>query len=207
MRDDVVSVVAGGWSFREVSHDRVPGRVVAVNDAGLELKCKVDCIVTMDRLWTEHRWGQLQQRRPVLWARRSAVQNVRPTDGDREWLRVYENNEKTVIFDTDPFRLNGTNSGVCALNKAWQYRPRTLYLFGFDMCRSPEGVAYWYPPYPWVTQAKGATSNGRYDRWAMEFRAIAAQFDRIGTKVYNVSPHSKIIEFPRMSAASLGLTA
>jgi len=59
-----VSVVAGGPSFGQwLDHNRLPGTVVAINDAALRLMCRVHYAVSMDRLWTENRWEALREMR------------------------------------------------------------------------------------------------------------------------------------------------
>ena len=199
-RAKIISVVGGGFSFREVDHGLVPGFVIAANDAGLCLQRQVDEIVSMDRLWTEHRWEALQGIRTPTHLRRSAVQNVEWES--ESWAHVFDCDHTSVEFSDDPNTLNGTSSGTCALNRAYQLRPRKLFLFGFDMCRDINGNPYWYAPYPW-TKDTGGTSNGKYNAWAAEFNRIALAFAQIECEVYNVSRHSKIMCFPRLTPAQL----
>lgn len=189
----VVSVVAGGWSVNLVEHRRIPGHIIAVNDASFYLNASLDEIVSMDRLWTEYRWSWLKRRAVLTNLRRSAVQNL-STMGQEEWLNVFDCNHESVEFSNDWARLNGTNSGTCALNRAWQLRPKELYLFGFDMCLGPNGQRHWHPDYPYAY----TTSAGKFRSWVKEFKIIAAQFKLIGTKVWNVSERSEISAFPRM---------
>lgn len=204
MKPDVVSVVGGGFSFREVAHDKVPGYVIAANDAAILLQRPVDEIVSMDRLWTEHRWLEMQERRVTAYLRRSALKNV-VWEGE-EWVRQFECDNESVVFEPDDAgRLNGTNSGTCAINRAYQHRPRRMFLFGFDMCRAPDGNAYWYAPYPWAAKTKGNTKAGTYQTWAAEFNRIALQFAEIGCEVINVSAHSKITAFQKFSPTQLGM--
>lgn len=214
-----ISVVGGGWSFLEqgIDHNKLPGGVIAVNDAMLHLSCKLDSIVSMDRLWTEHRWTTLDRLRVDTFIRTSALKNI-PQWGDiaypeghnkRSWLYPFQCVRIPIFVQPGkmPLSLNGTNSGGCALNLAFIRKPEELYLFGFDMNRSPEGRAHWYPAYEWVTQgAKGATGTGSYRKWAQEFEVIAQQFREIGTRVYNVSPTSAITAFKRVSAGEIGCT-
>lgn len=195
-----ISIVGGGWSVRHVSLQHLSGQIIAVNDSALHLPA-VDIVVSMDRLWTEHRWNWICRRATETWLRRSAVQRL---DVSREiaagWLHVFECDHESTRFSESPDTLNGTNSGMCALNLAWQMRPSCVYLLGFDMCRDERGRASWYPPYPWA-QPSGATSNGKYATWAKEFAEAARRFEGIGCDVWNVSPASAITAFPKMSPA------
>lgn len=193
MRADIISVVAGGWSLRDVDRDRIPGFIIGVNESAILLP-RCDLAVSMDRLWTENRWEHLARRRMPSWLRRSAVQNI----ADRpDWLTVFDNDHKAIDFTDEPLRLNGTNSGLCAFNRAWQLRPAVIYLYAFDMCRGPKGEAYWHEPYSWGTP-QGDTSNGRYKEWAGQFAAAAKACRAAGIKVFNLSPVSAIPNFPKV---------
>lgn len=198
-----VTIIGGGWSVLNLPLDCLCGRVIAVNDSAIHAP-RWDVAVSMDRLWTEHRLNEVIIRsaevepRREIWLRRSAVQNLK-VDG-WPWVHVFECDHETNIFSTKRGTLNGTNSGACAMNLAWQMRPARLFLLGFDMCRGPNGRAYWYPPYTWGNEA-GGTSNGKYAKWANQFKAARSAFQRIGCKVFNVSPASAIEDFPKMTPA------
>jgi hypothetical protein len=197
-----VTVIGGGWSVRDLRPylDRVPGTIIAVNDSAIYAP-RWDYAVSMDRLWAEHRIADLAARVHAaedlvqVHIRRNALQNLDAWKVNA-WLHAFECDHRTVTFA--PLEswhvLNGNNSGVCALNLAWKLRPRRLFMLGFDMNRNARGEAYWYPPYPW-SSAAGSTSDAKYDRWAGDFETIAEQFDKIGTRVFNVSPASAIDNF------------
>lgn len=199
-----VTIIGGGWSVLSVVLDRLCGRVIAVNDSAIHAPAW-DIAVSMDRLWTENRLDELIIRsaeadpRREIWLRRSAVQNVNVSGWP--WVHVFECDNQSSSFSTAPNRLNGTNSGACAMNLAWKLRPDRLFLLGFDMCRSPDGRAYWYPPYPWANPA-GGTGDKTYTNWAAQFRGMAAAFHRIRCQVINVSPQSAIDVFPKMTPAA-----
>lgn len=194
-----VSIVAGGWSVRDVDPNRLVGYVIGVNESAILLP-RIDAIVSMDRMWTEHRWSQLQRLRREAWLRRSAIQNIKPSELRiaASWLRIFECDHEANVPTDDPKRLNGTNSGACAINLAYRLRPRRVFLLGFDMSRSPDGQAYWYPSYTWA-KPQGGTGNKRYAEWATQFEEIAAAFRAIGTQVFNVSPNSAIKSFTKIT--------
>lgn len=213
-RAEVVSVIAGGWSFKNVDHKKVPGLIIAVNDAGLRLEREdVAATVTMDRLWTENRWEELKKAgRGKFYARYSALQNIKDWKHE-SWVVPFDNADKPIARDypvnNTPFSgklgtLNGNSSGVCALNLAYQCTPRKLYIFGFDMCRSPSGDPYWYPPYAW-TPPTGGTKDAKYNSWAKQFHEIAEHFDVIGCEVLNVSGHSRVRAFTQVTPKQVGM--
>lgn len=193
---EVVSILGGGWSALFVDRDNLPGTVIGVNDSFIRAKCHAG--VSMDRLWTEWRWPDMMNIARKAFIRDAALKNI--TDRPA-WLRPFECNYKTTTFGGIPEHLNGTNSGLCAMNVAYLLRPRRLYLFGFDMNRSPNGNPYWFPAYPWAPG--GATKNGKYDAWAREMEHVAEQFRLIGVEVLNVSVTSSISAFRKITPADL----
>lgn len=196
-----VTVIAGGWSVRNVAIDRLCGLVIAVNDAAYHLPKYPDIVVSMDRLWSEYRWDWMQNRAGETWLRRSAVQNLDTRAAiEARWLHVYDCDNNSDQFTRRRGWLNGMNSGACALNLAWRLKPRRLFLLGFDMNRDTQGRASWHPPYPW-TPPTGATTNGTYAKWAKSFNRVALEFAGIGCEVWNVSSTSAIKAFPKMTPA------
>jgi len=193
-----ITIVGGGWSVANIDLSKLVGFVIAVNDSAVLLP-RFDSIVSMDRLWTEHRWQALLDMKRETWLRRSAVQNISQADRvTATWLNVFECDNETNAFSDDATRLNGTNSGACALNLAYLLKPRRLFLLGFDMNRSSKGRPYWYPPYPWANQ-NGGTGAKRYKEWAGQFEENAAAFRSAGVEVFNVSPGSAIDVFQKIT--------
>lgn len=206
-----ITVVAGGWSVRNVALDRLVGRVIAVNDAALHLETW-DHAVSMDRLWFESRaqkvWLRSMEDSPFgeIWIRENAAQNFTREQIERQpnitlFRCDHESDEFTPTLrdQYDRTQLNGRNSGACALNLAWHLKPARLFLLGFDMNRAPDGQAYWYPPYPWSKSEKGGSSAANYKTWAAGIAHARARFDEIGTLVFNVSPSSAVDAFPKMT--------
>ncbi len=194
---DTISVLAGGWSVKGLDLTRLPGMVIGVIDAGVRAP-RVEAVVTMDRLWLEWRWPDLCRTETPTWARPACLTHIpdRPA-----WLTVFECDWQSTQMSEESGRLNGTNSGLCALNLAFQLRPRRVVLFGFDMGRSPSGESYWYPNYPW--RPTGGTTNGRYAIWARQFEPAARAFKDAGIEVLNASPVSRIPAFRKVAPADV----
>lgn len=201
----VVSVVAGGWSFRGDGwlerSESLPGTVIGVNDAGL-LLVRCDEIVSMDRLWTEGRWTAMCRLRRQAWIRVAALKRKteQETIDNVDWLRMFACDNMSVKLSDDDVSIHGTNSGVCGVGRAWKHRPKEIYLFGFDMQPGPGGQAHWYPQYEWQPKTKGRRTD-----WAKEFNLIAHQFQERGVRVYNASSRSLITSFPRVTPSDLKL--
>lgn len=207
--DRSITVVGGGWSALHLRLAKLRRPIIAVNDAACFLPIYADIVVSMDRLWTESRWKWLARREGPTWIRASALQNIPLPELEKaqninRWLTRFAcDNESSMMIERDEYSqasLNGTNSGMCAVNLAYQMRPDKVYLVGFDMNRSPQGRPYWHAPYPWTHHA-GATSNGKYADWATQFETIAAQFRAAGIRVFNVSETSAITAFKKIKPA------
>ena len=185
---DVVSVIAGGWSFSQVPQDQVPGYRIAVNDAAFHLAKPPDEIVSMDRQWTEHRLQALLQARIPTYLRRSAVQNLHDKISGRPWINIFDCDNESFSMTHAPYTLNGTNSGMCALNRAYKIATKEVYLFGFDMCLGPDGEKHWYPDYDWPYQLK----PGKLREWSPQFARVGQQFRDRNVQLFNVSNRTQI---------------
>jgi hypothetical protein len=175
-----ITVLAGGWSASCLDLRKLPGTVIGVNDSALYAP-RVDIAVSMDRLWAEARYPTMVKMGKPLWLRKSTLRNL-----DRlpeEILRPYECDHTSTVLSDERGHLNGTHSGFCALNLAYQMRPTEIYLAGFDMHRGPRGEAHWFPQYHWVNKAH-ATSVGRLAEWAGQFAGAARQCLEAGISVY-----------------------
>ncbi len=172
-----ITIIAGGWSASRVNLRRLPGYVIAVNDAAIYAP-RVDAIVSMDRLWMEHRFAQVSKFGKPIWLRSQAVKGdlravlANPLHLDSMDVELFDCDHESTTLSDERGRLNGTHSGFCALNLAYQMRPKRLYLVGFDMRRGPRGEAHWYPPYPWSANSTGAK---RLDEWSLQFAQAAQQ--------------------------------
>lgn len=190
---DTISIVAGGHSVSRVDPAKIPGLIVAVNDSALRLPRR-DIAVSMDRLWIEHRWAELRALGVETHFRKGAAKNLAPPLP--AWLNLFDCDHTSAELSDEAGVLNGENSGYCAVNLAYQRRPRELYLFGFDMAAGPKAERYWYPPYPWVKPGKD-TSRGKYPAWAMSFELAARALARAGIAAYVVGP-SRIAALPKL---------
>lgn len=193
-----VSIIGGGWSASLVDLKRLPGTIIGVNDAAI-LAPRCDIALSMDRLWTEHRFDALRAAARNSYIRRNALQNLTI---HWPWLKVFECDHTSTAFSLDASVINGPNSGYCALNLAYQLRPTRVFLVGFDMQRGPNGEAHWYPPYSWAP-AGGTTSAKKFAVWAAQLEHAAKQFKIAGIEVFNVTTRSAAKSFKRISPAEL----
>ena len=131
-----ITILAGGFSASRVDLKKLPGFVIAVNDSAIYAP-RVDAIVSMDRLWAEHRFGVVSKFGKPIYLRRGTVRNL-PAEDLSQCVTLFDcDHEATELSDTQG-RLDGTHSGFCALNLAYQMCPTRLYLVGFDMALGAE---------------------------------------------------------------------
>lgn len=197
-RPRFVTVLAGGWSASQCDLERLPGIVIGVNDAGL-LAPRVDRIVSMDRLWTEHRFDQLEALGKPSHIRRCALINL--DNALCNWLQPFYCDHNSITLSDSADTLNGTHSGFCALNLAYQLRPLELLLVGFDLKRGPKDEAHWFPQYPWVQGH--ASSRGKLTAWSQQFAVAGRQLAKAGIKASIVGTHSAVRGFATINPAAM----
>lgn len=195
-------LIAGGRSVLEFDQHIVRNElvkrclVVGVNDAAVH--AKVDVALSMDRLWTEARWRNVTDRDVHLVARMAALKNV-PL---HYRITPFACDHKSTTMSTEQiktgFVLNGTNSGMCAMNYAFHVKPRNVWLLGFDMQRVEGEPAHWYPDYEWNA---GGTKPGNLRDWSKDFDHVGEQFAKADIRVHVVGKRSALNKkhFPQIS--------
>lgn len=189
-------IVAGGWSVRPehiaaVNALREPD-IICVNDAVFYFE-RADCVVTMDRKWLMNRYEEVHARRTFIYHRGGAG----AVPAHVAHCAFANNNLPGAMASAEhPMRLDGNNSGACALNLAFLRRYHRVFLLGFDMQKGPEKQNHFYDNYAWNL---GATKPAALKGWSGSFGEAAKQFQRRGMLVYNVNDRSLIRDFPTVS--------
>lgn len=196
MQLEIVSVVGGGWSVSQVDLAKIPGAIIAVNDSAFHVP-RVDHIVSMDRLWAENRYADLRRKMRPTHIRRAALKNL---PDKWPWLTSFDCDHEATAFSDQKGVLNGTNSGLCAFNLAYQLHPKQIMLFGFDMKRGPNGQAHWFADYPWAKPG-GATTSGKYREWSQQFVDAKRSCEALGIEV-SIVGDSAIWCFPKIDISS-----
>lgn len=189
-----VTVLAGGWSASQFDLAKLPGTVIAVNDSAVYAP-RWDICISMDRLWSENRFDWMRKQKKPIWLRRSTIKNFEQL----EHMTAFDNDHVSTILSDEEYLLNGTHSGFCALNLAYQMRPRDIYLVGFDMTRGPRGEKHWYAPYSWSQ----STGDARLSEWSKQFGYAAKQCAAAKIDVYIAGAHTKVADFRHVGRAGL----
>jgi hypothetical protein len=100
---------------------------------------------------------------------------------------------RVTRLSTDPTKIEcGRNSGFGALNLAFHFGAKLIYLFGFDY--QPNS---YYCPERYAHKAK--ESGDHWPTWAKQFDCVKDQLEQAGVSVINASPNSSITAFPKVT--------
>lgn len=182
-KQEIINIIAGGQSVKNMDIKEICRRAytIGVNDSAV--LAPVNIGVSMDRRWAQYREPEIKGKPFLLRKPPSTWPGVFAFNCD------YETDE----FSELPGKLNGRNSGYCALNLAYQMRPKKIYLFGYDFSGKP----YWYPAYPWV---KYPTERSRMEKeWPLAFDKARQYFDQVGIEIIIVGLESKLTQFKKIS--------
>lgn len=190
----IVSVVASGPSALECGARRPPGYVIACNDMFMHVDCP-SAVFSMDGLWAKNRIPRYftQPRADCqVFLRRSAFKYFPDGPASFPHVNVFECDNASDVMSPDRTVLNGRHTGQCALNLAFTMKPRTVFLYGFDL--NSHDTGHCHRDYEWKGQ--GNTNNARkFREWVDGFDVSARYFEAAGIQVFNTNPRSAIRAF------------
>ena len=201
--EEVVSDVCTGRKFSDAYSDFLKPihdkHVIGVNNAYL-IGSWIDVLFFGDSSWyLLHRnsiaqWPGIKVSCNARFAnkKKDRMEGIKFVQKDREHPHGISPNRKYVSW-------NG-NSGSAAISLAVHFGVKRIFLLGFDMHSGPEfedgkKITHWHG------------SHGKnpkrlpYQRHLRGFPAIAKDAAAVGVEIFNVSPDSKIPQFPKMSLA------
>jgi hypothetical protein len=172
--------------------DNLPGRIVAVNEAGLSLRLDADVMYFSDRRFYDWNNDRLD-----LFKGRWIVTTQAITRGHEKMRTVKKaapirRREPFPPLSNDPRRLAGWCSGGRAINLAYLLGASEIVLIGFDM-HEKRGANY-------HNMHKGMHVEGRKEaKFMPAIEAMASGLADAGVKVINATPGSALTCFPIMS--------
>lgn len=178
-----VIVIGGGQSVKQMDVKEIckRGYAIGVNDAAV--RAPVNMGLSMDRRWADWRLEDIKNK--PFWLRKLSI------PAKWEGLNFFKSNHETDTFSKETGTLNGRNSGHCAVNLAYQMKPKQIFLFGFDM----KG-GYWYPQYPWTVPKR--TESRILQNWVTGFIEAKRMCDEAGIELFLVG-ESQITNVPKLS--------
>lgn len=188
MASQNIIIIGGGKSAKGMPLETLHryGHVIGVNDSGLKVQCHT--ILSMDRLWMENNYEECKKLSSQTVFRRCAWR-LKGKDWPR--LSLFDCDTQIPYMNNSLGCLDGDNSGACALNLAYQMKPKKIFLFGFDM----NGSGYWHEGYSATNKGSG---NKAHPDWSEKFKYKKKQFDQAGILVFNVNTNSAINAFKKI---------
>ena len=115
-----------------------------------------------------------------------------------------DNKHPRGISDTHPRISWNLNSGGAAINLAYHFGVKRVYLLGFDMDVSKDGVQHWHRHYPKnKDRAPRDPKKLPFKRHLPCFPGIARDAKRLGLDIINVNPNSRIEAFKRVKLSDV----
>lgn len=189
-----IIILASGPSVKKYNLRGLENRGHLIAISGAALYTKPEIALSMDRKVSEFCYPLwCIQGIPQIYLRACTVKNFKAGTN----AVLFQHDGPDTKMTDDPFSLNGSNTGTCALNLAYQKRPDRVFLLGYDMQRGENNEPYWHPPYEW--NMAGAVRAGTYAAWAQEFTQINEAFRAKDIDVYNVTHRSLITAFDKIS--------
>lgn len=203
MDKETIIIIGGGPSVKDCHPETLHefAFTIGVNEASVLVSCHT--AVSMDRLWMEARYELLEAKKIPTFFRRCAWKK------GYEWdlLELFNGDVHAESMSDKPGSLFGKNSGVCAVNLAYQKKPKRLFLFGFDMKTDQHKNHYFYDPGDLIERKRKITdkhvpvkqSGSKYKYWLPMYTNVARQCKDAGIEVFNVSPDSAIDVFKKIN--------
>ncbi len=116
---------------------------------------------------------------------------------DRRGIKyVPQNKKKNKGITTDANYLSwNANSGAAAINIAYHFGAKEMYLIGFDMDVSQANNQHWHNSY----NSNPKSVKELYGRHLAGFPLIRKELDTLGVKVINLNPNSAVDAFEKLS--------
>lgn len=124
---ECVHIIGGGPSIADLNTKDLKGRIIAVNNSGLDKCPTADVLFVMDRRWFDWNAGR-------LYLNRSRWRVVRQMPrGPLPWPVEEVKHDKGAALSESWGTLAGASGGAMAINLAWLMGAARIVLHGFEM--------------------------------------------------------------------------
>lgn len=122
-------IIGGGPSIADLDVKSLTGKIIACNNAGLDIAPDADALIVMDGRWIEWNKDRLHEN-----CSKTRICTQKPTDVDlsEHGFQLYER-EKYAPVSQVWARLAGKCSGAMAINLAYLFGATEIILHGFEM--------------------------------------------------------------------------
>lgn len=178
-------LLGGGPSIRNLDLQAIEGdRVIAINNAGLDVYPEADILFAMDERWFNWNRDRLHLNR----SRWRVVRFSHKPSFDLPWPLIGIAHDKYGEFSRSLGALAGSSGGAMALNLAALLGASRIVLHGFDM-----------RPGNYHSDHRVATPDKVYpERFIPSFEKMAPHLADLGIDVFNATPGSALTCFPQL---------
>lgn len=178
-----VFVLGGGPSIKGFDPATIRGRgkVIAVNNAGLDMMPDADVL-----FWADSRWLDWNSERLGLHTGKYKITRKRPhigTGHDIKFLRFLQPSER---MSRDQSSVGGWCGGSSGIELARLFGARVVFLLGFDMRPGNWHDKHLLPPLP----------DQHRTKFIPTIEALAPQWLSVGMKIFNCNERSALRCFP-----------
>lgn len=190
-KGETVHVIGGGESLKEFNPEDVAGqRVIAVNNAGLDLVPSCDILFYSDDRWLLWNIARLKRRRGLIVTRNRP--SLRDRDLDIKLLRYHGCIDKGKPgLSTDPKYIGGQCGGSTAINMAYLMGGMQIVLWGFDM-----KPGHYHADHKTTPEEKKA-ADASYPDYIATLERMAKSLAAEGVHVLNMNPDSALTCFAK----------
>lgn len=202
--DKTVVIIGGGPSITEAqmqiverARDRDSCRVLAINNAAIQLAPFADVLYAADPRWWE--WHRNDLALKEFAGEKSSIQieNYKHQD-DVHVIRNLDYPNHTDGLSLSPFSIRtGSHGGWQAMNIAILAGTKKIFLLGFDGAPDKDGKSHFHKGHPIPTPPQA------YKYYQRSFSAAEKAIQDAGVQVINCSLASRIDTFPKQALTGL----
>lgn len=190
---ETVVCVAGGPSLSEYQVDELKTpkalghiKVLGVNNAYQFGSLWLDALLAVDFLWWKKHHAAVKARHPGL----ETVTQDAPAHKQFELTTRVRGSSRPGLGRQEIH--TGSNSGHAAVNLAYLWGARRIFLLGYDMRLGLNGERHWHPDHP-----QPCIQTQLFEQWIKRFESTAADLKKLGVQVFNCTPGSALPWFDR----------
>ena len=130
--------------------------------------------------------------------------NMRNKGNVQDVKYLDRNGRHPMGISADPkFVSWNLNSGAAAINLAYHFGVKRVYLLGFDMAVGESGDQHWHIHYSKMRKKNRNPKKLPFHRHLVGFTMVANDARRLKLEIINVSPNSKIEQFRRVKLSDV----
>lgn len=185
LQDRIILPSAYPEYFSKIKNERIIG----INNS-YQFGNWVDFLFFGDCSWYLAHRKKLAQYKGVKVTCCNRFANKKHEDSERiKYLGKDRTSRTGISRDVSKVAWNN-NSGAAAISLAAHLGVKEIILLGFDMQKDKSGKSHWHGSH-------GRKNNPPFQRHLKNFPQIAQDAKRLGIKIYNSSPESKITVFQK----------